>query len=375
MSDTPHTTRVAIVQAAPVFLDAEASAQKAIQLIGQAAETGATLAAFGEGWIPGYPMHAFARQGTDLWWEMAAAYLEQSVDISGALVQSLCDAAGASGIDVVIGISERDSVTNGTAYSTLLVIGADGRVHGRDRKLKATLHERAVWGDADAAGLTVAERPYGVVSSLAGSDNQMALPAYALAEQGAQFHIAAWPGGEMQMPPPPSVPWPRQHLMSRALAAQMGAYVLCAAGTMQADDIPEKYRGEIAREFTGDSIIVDPRGEIIAGPAKGETILIADCRTDVMRAAKVAFDLAGHSARPDQLQFQHPHASENSGGFSGQNGFGSDYGQDFGQDFGGDGYGDYPEDGGYGGGPARGSDSGPRAGGWTSEPPPGRGRR
>ena len=47
--------RVAVVQAAPVFLDLDATVDKTIALIEQAAAQGAKLIAFPETFIPGYP--------------------------------------------------------------------------------------------------------------------------------------------------------------------------------------------------------------------------------------------------------------------------------------------------------------------------------
>lgn len=182
------TVRVAAIQASPVFLDREASLDKAIRLIAQASNRGALLAAFGEGWIPGYPIHAWAAPNTELWWEVAAEYLNQAIDIPSPTTDALCQAATESNIDVVIGVAERDPITRGTVYSTQLFISREGKILGRHRKLKPTLHERVVWADGDAIGLQVHLRDYAIVSGLNASEHQMVLPTYALAEQGTQIH-------------------------------------------------------------------------------------------------------------------------------------------------------------------------------------------
>jgi predicted amidohydrolase len=92
--------------------------------------------------------------------------------------------------------------------------------------------------------------------------------------------------------------WTRQLLLSRAFASQAACYVILAAGLLVPEDLPEPYRGW-AYPGTGDSCIIDPRGEVIAGPAEGETILIAEGSLEHVRAAKAACDIAGHYSRPD----------------------------------------------------------------------------
>ncbi len=52
--------KVAVVQAAPIFLDLDATVDKTIALIEQAAEQGAKLIAFPETFIPGYPWQAIS---------------------------------------------------------------------------------------------------------------------------------------------------------------------------------------------------------------------------------------------------------------------------------------------------------------------------
>jgi predicted amidohydrolase len=70
-----------------------------------------------------------------------------------------------------------------------------------------------------------------------------------------------------------------------------------------AEHVPKEYR-EWGPPATGDSCIIDPRGEVTAGPAEGETILVAEGSTEHIFAAKAACDVAGHYSRPDIFQLR-----------------------------------------------------------------------
>jgi len=274
MTRYPEFT-LAAIQAAPVSFDRAASTEKACRLIEEAAQQGATLAAFGETWLPGYPFFAFAVP-RDLWWKAAAEYLANAVEIPSPTTEQLCAAARRAGIDVVIGVVELDRQTRGTVYCTLLFIGREGRILGRHRKLKPTHAERTMWGEGDAVGLRVYERPYGRVSGLNCWEHNMVLPGYGLMAQGTQIHVAAWPGREPSSPPA-SVPlWSRQLLLSRAFASQAGAYVIAAAGLQMPDDTPERYRDLASFFQSGDSCII-PQGRphasaIGPGPERCEQV-------------------------------------------------------------------------------------------------------
>jgi nitrilase len=298
-----RTFKLAAIQAAPVYFDREASTEKACRLIREAGGQGATLAAFSECWLPGYPFFVWRAGQGRLTWKAAADYLANAVEIPSPTTDQLCQAASDAGIDVVIGVAERDSKTQGTVYCTLLFIGSDGSILGRHRKLKPTYRERVAWGEGDGSGLNVYQRPYGRISGLNCWEHNMVLPGYVLMSQGTQIHVAAWPGAEGQAPPAPISVWERQLLLSRAFASQAAAYVILAGGLLSAEDVPQAYR-EWAYPTTGDSYIIDPRGEVVAGPVQGETILMAEGSMETILAAKAACDVAGHYSRPDLFQLR-----------------------------------------------------------------------
>jgi len=281
---------LAAIQAAPVYFDRDASTEKACGLIEEAASMGATIAAFGETWLPGYPFFARALN-SPLWAQAAAEYLANAVEVPGTTTDKLCDAARRAGIDVVIGIVEKDPRTQGTAYCTLLFIGKEGAILGRHRKLKPTTAERIMWGEGDGTGLNVYSRPYARISGLNCWEHNMVLPGYALMNQGTQIHVAAWPGGESS----------RQQVLSRAFASQGACYVIAVGGVGRPEDMPERYR-ELTQNWGGDSYIIDPWGNVIAGPAEGETILVAPGSLQTVLTAKAVCDVAGHYSRPDVLQ-------------------------------------------------------------------------
>jgi predicted amidohydrolase len=290
--NSESTFSLAAIQAAPVYYDRDASTEKACALIAEAGARGATLAAFGESWLPGFPLFAHATDSFDPdYWDAAANYIRNAVEVPSPTTDQLCEATKKAGIDVVIGIAERDPITRGTVYCSLLFIGRSGEILGVHRKLKPTFRERIVWGEGDASSLRVYERPYGRISGLNCWEHNMLLPGYVLMSAGTQVHVAAWPGTDI-VPPAPVGYYTRQLFLSRAFASQGGCYVILASGVSTDETFP----------MEGGSCIIDPRGEVIAGPIQGEEILIADGTTDAIMAAKVAFDVTGHYSRPDLFQ-------------------------------------------------------------------------
>lgn len=292
---------LAAIQAVPVYFDREKAVDKACHLIEEAASKGATLAAFGETWLGGYPFWVNSAQ-SGKWWSACAEYLANAIEIPSPATDRLCESARRGGIDVVIGVVELDPQTHGTVYCTLLFISSEGNILGSHRKLKPTSNERAIWGEGNALGLRAYERPYGRISGLNCWEHNMVLPGYALMVQGLHVHVAAWPGREPLSAPSDSPMYARQLLLSRAFASQAACYVICVAGIRLKEHTPERYLELSQWDQTGDSYIIDPRGEIIAGPAIGETILTVQGSLEDILRAKAAFDLGGHYSRPDIFQ-------------------------------------------------------------------------
>ena len=269
----------------------------------EAAQKGATLAAFSETWLPGYPFF----QATPAHTSHSPAhgeYLASAVEIPSPTTDRLCEAAYEAGIDVVIGISERDSRTRGTVYCTLLFIGREGVILGRHRKLKPTFGERTVWGEGDGLGLTAYERPYGRISGLNCWEHAMVLPGYALMAQGTQIHISAWPTTGVIRG---DTPW-KGLLLSQAFAVQGSCYVMVPCALLGPDNIPERYRDMVDDGWNAGEVgscIISPSGDVIAAaPVREETIVTATVSLEAVYQAKSVIDVGGHYSRPDVLQLQ-----------------------------------------------------------------------
>jgi nitrilase len=236
------TVRVAIVQRPPVLLDREATLAMAVDHLHAAADAGAQLV-------------------------------------------------------VVCGIHERDGeFARSTLYNTLVVIGADGSVLNRHRKLVPTNPERMVWGEGDASGLRVVPTAVGRVGALICWENYMPLARYALYADGVEVYIAStWDEGDTWL------------ATMRHIAAEGRCWVIGSGCSLRASDVPAAFPGR-DRLFpdpdewlnAGDSVVVAPGGTIVAGPLHQEHgLLLADIEPSRAAAEHRTMDVAGHYSRND----------------------------------------------------------------------------
>ena len=141
------TVRVAAIQATPVILDAEATVDKAVGLLGDAAAQGAKLAVLPETFVPVYQSNAWAKGATDFsgWDELWERLWENSVDVPGPLTDRIAEACREHDLVCAIGVNERESDRPGSLYNALVLIGAGGVLH-KHRKLMPTQQERIFHG-------------------------------------------------------------------------------------------------------------------------------------------------------------------------------------------------------------------------------------
>jgi nitrilase len=303
MSDSDGRYRVAVVQVPPVVLDRGATVARVVTKVDEAADGGARLIAFPEAFVPGYPDWVWRlRPGSDfatasdIW----ARFLPQTVDLEQDDLAPLRDAARRRGVTISVGINERDgSFGRATVYNTLVVIDADGEIALRHRKLVATNAERMVWGAGDGVGLETVESAVGRVGGLICWENYMPLARFALYAAGVQLYLApTWAAGEAWI------------VSLRHIAIEGRCWVLGCGNVMRAADIPPDLptRSELypdADEWInpGDSVIVSPLGDIVAGPLhESEGILYAECDPLDATRARRTFDAVGHYGRPDVFQ-------------------------------------------------------------------------
>lgn len=198
--------RAAAVQAAPVFLDKEATIEKACRLIKEAADNGANLIVFPEAYIPTYPYWPKEIRGRSPGYRAFVKLFKNSVEIPSRDTDILCEAARKAAAYVVMGLNERDKELKGTLYNTCLFIDKTGRIMGKHRKLMPTYGERCVWGLGDGSDLKVFDTDYGRMGGLICGEHFMTLSRFALFAKGEQIHVAQWPGrGRASYPP--SIPW------------------------------------------------------------------------------------------------------------------------------------------------------------------------
>jgi nitrilase len=284
--------KTAVAQVGSVLFDTPATLLRVETLCRKAAEADVQLLVFPEALLGGYPkgmtFGATVGDRTDEGRELFRRYWQAAIEVAGPETEMLEGFARELNLHIVIGVVER---AGGTLYCVSLLFSPQQGLIAKHRKLMPTAIERLVWGLGDGSTMQVVDTELGRIGMAICWENYMPLYRQHLYNQRVQIWCA------------PTVDareiW---QASMRHIAYEGRCFVLSACQVLTKDDWQEDLR-ESGRVIDGSSLIVSPRGEIIAGPTRDEGLLLATLDMDEIPRGKFDLDVAGHYSRPDVFSF------------------------------------------------------------------------
>lgn len=294
--------KIAAAQLTPVFLNKEKTIDKACEAISEAGKNGARLIVFPEAFISGYPDWVWLipnSKGVELN-NLYLSLHKSAVTVGDDSTEKLLKAAKAARINVVMGMNERNTEKSGASLcNSLLFIDDEGEILGTHRKLMPTGGERLIHAQGNGSTLKSYDTSAGKIAGLICWENFMPLARTAIYETGAQ--ILAAPTWDKS----PNWLQTMQHI-----AREGGLFVVSTCMALKIDDIPDEFDFKKlypeGREWinTGNSCIISPKGQLLAGPLDSEeNILYAEINMNEIIEAKRSLDVVGHYSRPDVFNF------------------------------------------------------------------------
>lgn len=295
--------KAAAVQTAPVFLDTDATVDKTIALIQEAASNGAKLVAFPEVFISGYPYWSWIGNPIEgsPWFERLA---RSAIEIPGPEISKIAQAAARHKINVVIGVNERNRNGIGTLYNTVVTIGDDGSILGRHRKLVPTWAEKLTWAPGDASALRVHATSVGPLGALACGENTNTLARFSLIAQGELMHVASYISLPVAPPDYDMADAIKVRAAAHCFEGKLFTAVSCSTVSEEIivaleKDFP-RARELLTRKNSAFSGFLGPDGRVIGEPLiDDEGIVYADIDLSRCIQPRQMHDIAGHYNRFD----------------------------------------------------------------------------
>lgn len=307
-----NIVKAAIIQEAPVFLNLEASVEKAISHIRSAVDMGAEIVAFPECWFPGYPVWLDFAPRAGIWDEPGAKKLfellaKNSFAQGDKHIEALQAIVEETGVILSIGAHERDG---NTLYNTSFMFQPGACMPTLHRKLMPTYTERLIWGNGDGSTLGTLSTQWGAIGTLICWEHWMPLARAAMHAKGETIHVAQWPMvKEMNL------------VASRHYAFEGRCTVLAAGSVMTKKEVLEGYRStginsaeaeamlmsmpgeDSSLIHRGGSAIIAADGSYITEPVYDKTCIITgDIDVSLQLQESMALDTDGHYSRPDVFE-------------------------------------------------------------------------
>jgi len=226
--------------------------------------------------------------------ETFAAYFDNAVTVPGEETDALAELSARTKAAIVIGVIER---SGSTLYCTSLYFTPEKGLEAKHRKLMPTGTERLIWGQGDGSTLPVVESQAGRLGGAICWENHMPLLRAAMYAKGVDIWCA------------PTVDerdiW---HSTMRHIAHEGRCFVVSACQIQSSPDalgIDAPHWDNQRRLIRGGSIIVDPMGNVLAGPLQDkEGLLIASIDLADILKARYDLDVSGHYSRPDIFELK-----------------------------------------------------------------------
>ncbi|ABN67483.2 nitrilase [Scheffersomyces stipitis CBS 6054] len=225
--------------------------------------------------------------------EKFAEYFKGAIDVPGPEIEQLETLSASTGASIVIGVIERGG---SSLYCTAVYIDSVKGYVGKHRKIMPTATERLIWGQGDGSTLITADfEGLGKVGGAICWENFMPLLRASFYAKGLNIYVA------------PTVDdrdgWTA---LIRTIGNEGRLFVVSAVAflpTAQAAQLDMPGWPEGKNAIDGGSLIVNPYGDIIAGPLRGkEGLLTAEIDYDIIPQAKYDMDPVGHYSRGDIFQ-------------------------------------------------------------------------
>ena len=306
-NDRLPAVRVAAVQAAPVFLDRDKTLDKLESLVADAAAQGAELVVFGEAFVSGFPIWGAVLAPVDQH-ELHLRLFESAITVPGPHAQRLGRVAARHGVVLSVGVNERASHSLGQIFNSNLIFDRRGNLVNHRRKLVGTWHERLTWSHGDAYNLEPVDLDGWFLGALICGENTNTLARYTLLAQGERLHIATYPPAwpfDQRIDAPEYDLAESIRLRSAAHSFEGKVFTVVAATALDQTAIDAVAKGDerierLLKATPTVSMVVGPRGDIIARPPEGEEGIVTatvDLHEEIV--LKRAHDIVGTYNRFD----------------------------------------------------------------------------
>lgn len=302
--------QVAVVQHPPVFLNLNASIQRAKEYILEASSNDARLIVFPETWLPGYPVWLDYAPNAGVWNYPPAKTLfrllvQNSISIKDSSFNILQDLAVKTDTIIVMGAHEK---VGRTLYNTIFYFKPDNTFE-LHRKLMPTYTERLIWGMGDGSTLSTISDENVKIGGLICWEHWMPLARAAMHQLGEDIHVAQWPMVK-----------DLHHIASRQYAFEAQCYVIAAGCSLTKKQMIDGVKSVLENDadepalemiksipiednefvLKGGSAIINPDSSFLIEPLQKENgILYAALNMNIVNEGNLFLDTNGHYSRPD----------------------------------------------------------------------------